>query len=97
MNWHKIPEFETVSSAADDNPFAGARVQPTGKGRPDGMGCMLRRAVRVQQYAPGHRILPNSTTPSAGLHAEIYLLPHPPRPSVRTCSGVGREQHVNRQ
>ena len=28
MNWHKIPEFETVSSAADDNPFAGARVQP---------------------------------------------------------------------
>ena len=31
MNWHKIPEFKTVSSAADDNPFAGARVQPTGK------------------------------------------------------------------
>ena len=28
MNWHKIPEFETVSSAADDNPFAGARVEP---------------------------------------------------------------------
>ena len=31
MNWHKIPEFETVSSAADDNPFAGACVHPTGK------------------------------------------------------------------
>ena len=31
MNWHKIPEFETVSSATNDNPFAGARVQPTGK------------------------------------------------------------------
>ena len=31
MNWHKIPEFETVSSAAANNPFAGARVQPTGK------------------------------------------------------------------
>ena len=31
INWHKIPEFETVSSAADDNPFAGARVHPTGK------------------------------------------------------------------
>ena len=31
MNWHKIPEFETVSSAADDNPCAGARVQDTGK------------------------------------------------------------------
>ena len=31
MNWHRVPEFETVSSAADDNPFAGTRVQPTGK------------------------------------------------------------------
>ena len=28
MNWHKNREFETVSSAADDNLFAGARVQP---------------------------------------------------------------------
>ena len=141
MNWHKIPEFETVSSAADDNPFAGARVQPTGKvsvklpvddwlcrkmstlnltitegyptrntdntgllrdqlnlpDLPDGTGCMLRRAVRVQQYAPGHRTLPNSTIPLAGLHTETYLLPHPPGPSVKICSGVGREQHGNRQ
>ena len=31
MNWHKVPEFETVSSTADDNPFAVARVRPTGK------------------------------------------------------------------
>ena len=31
MNWHKVPEFETVSSTADDNPFAGARAKPTGK------------------------------------------------------------------
>ena len=31
MNWHKILEFETVSSAADDNLFAGARVQRTDK------------------------------------------------------------------
>ena len=31
MNWHKIPEFETVSSNADDNPFASAHVQPTRK------------------------------------------------------------------
>ena len=31
MNWHKVPEFETVSSTADDNPFANACVQPTGK------------------------------------------------------------------
>ena len=31
MNWHRVPEFETVSSTADDNPFAGTRVQPTSK------------------------------------------------------------------
>ena len=31
MNWHKVPEFGTVSSTTDDNPFAGARVQSTGK------------------------------------------------------------------
>ena len=31
MNWHKDPEFETVSNTADDNPFAGARVRPTDK------------------------------------------------------------------
>ena len=30
MGWHKVPEFESVSSS-DDNPFAGSRVQPTGK------------------------------------------------------------------
>ena len=26
MGWHKVPEFESVSSS-DDNPFAGSRVQ----------------------------------------------------------------------
>ena len=31
MNWHETSEFETVSSAAGDNLFASARVQPTGK------------------------------------------------------------------
>ena len=30
MGWHKIPEFDRVSSS-DDNPFAGSQVQPTGK------------------------------------------------------------------
>ena len=30
MGWHKVPEFEGVSSS-DDNPFAGSCVQPTGK------------------------------------------------------------------
>ena len=30
MGWHKIPEFDSVSSS-DDNSFAGSQVQPTGK------------------------------------------------------------------
>ena len=30
MGWHQIPEFDNVPSA-DDNPFAGSKVQPTGK------------------------------------------------------------------
>ena len=30
MAWHQILEFDSVTSA-DDNPFAGSRVQPTGK------------------------------------------------------------------
>ena len=30
MGWHKVPEFESVSSS-DDNPFAGSPVQPTSK------------------------------------------------------------------
>ena len=30
MGWHQIPEFDSVSSSVD-NPFAGSRVQPTGK------------------------------------------------------------------
>ena len=30
MGWHKIPEFESVSSS-DDHPFAGSRIQPTGE------------------------------------------------------------------
>ena len=30
MGWHKVPEFETVSSS-DDTPFAGAHAQSTSK------------------------------------------------------------------
>ena len=62
-----------------------------------GTGCMLRRTLRVQQYTPGHRILQNSTIHSAGWLEEIYLLPHPPGPSVKSYSGGGREQPENRQ
>ena len=123
MNWHKVPEFETVSFTADDNPFAGGtrcRVLTSHSQRatqleiqtipvsseisllklPDlqgGTGCMLRRTLRAQQYAPGHRILQNSTIPSAGWLEEIYLLPHPPGPSVKSYSGGGKEQPENRQ
>ena len=64
---------------------------------PNGTGCMLRWAVRVQQYAPGHRTLPNSTIPSPGFTQKPTYCPHPPGPSVKICSGIGREQHGNRQ
>ena len=30
MGWHKITEFDSVSSS-DDSSFAGCRVQPSGK------------------------------------------------------------------
>ena len=30
MDWHKIPEFDSVSSS-DENPFVGSQVQPIGK------------------------------------------------------------------
>ena len=123
MNWHRVPEFETVSSTADDNllPVHGssqleksvcnflwttgcaercpvltsqsrkATLQETPTtlasseissskplDHPDGMGCMLRRTMRVQQYAPGQRTRPNSTTHSAGLPEGICPLLHPP-------------------
>ena len=31
IGWHQIPDFDSVSSSLDDNPFAGSRVKPTGK------------------------------------------------------------------
>ena len=142
MGWHKIPEFETVSSA-DDNPFASTHTQPTGKvsvkllvgdwlcrkmdklnltiteGYParntDTSGLLKDQFIRPPRSSrwygmhaekkdcesttvrtPDHWNRPNSTIPSVGLHVEAFLLPHPPGPSARTCSGVGREQHVNR-
>ena len=125
MGWHKVPEFESVSSS-DDNPFAGSGVQPTGKvsvklpvddwlckkmeklnltitegyparnsskisslslpGRPDGMGCMLRReTVAMLLCLPGLRNQPSITVLLAGLPDTPFLLPHPPGHSTRTC------------
>ena len=55
--------------------------------------------MRVKQYTSGLRNRQKSTIPSVGLHVEVFLLPHPPGPSARTCLGVEREQHehVNKQ
>ena len=63
---------------------------------PDGMGCILIRTVRVTLYAPGLRNRPSSTIHLAKLPDIVFLLPHPPGPSVRTCLGVAREQPMNK-
>ena len=66
-------------------------------GRPDGMGCILiRGTVRVTLYAPGLRNRPSSTIHLVELPDTVFLLPHPPRPSARTCLGVGRKQPMNK-
>ena len=31
MGWHQIPDFDSVSSSLNDNPFAGSRTKPTSK------------------------------------------------------------------
>ena len=31
IGWYQIPDFDSLSSSLDDNPFAGSRAQPTGK------------------------------------------------------------------
>ena len=31
MGWHRIPDYDSISSSLDDNPFAGSRAKPTGK------------------------------------------------------------------
>ena len=139
MGWHKVLEFESVSSS-DDNPFdvfsqpvkcqssfrwtigcarrwkslispsqratlqevqkllASSKINSSSlPGRPDGMGCILKRkTVTIPLYAPGLRNRPSSTVLLAGLQDIAFLLPHPPRPSARTCLGVGREQPENK-
>ena len=37
-----------------------------------------------------------SPSQRATLQRILTLLAHPPRPSARTCLGIGREQHVNK-
>ena len=70
-------------------------LSPTG--RPDGMGCILRRrTVRVTQSAPGQWNQPSSTIPSVELQDKVFLLHHLPGPSARTCLGIGRDQLVRK-
>ena len=59
MGWDKIPEFETVSSS-DDNPFAVARVQPTGK---------------VSVKLPVSQGYPARNTDTAGLLKDKFIKP----------------------
>ena len=142
MDWHNIPEFETVSSS-DDNPFAGARVQPTGKvsvklpvddwlcRKMGKLNLTITEGYSVRNTdTAGHLkdqfITPPRSSRWYGMHTEKKdcesntvctwspelaklnhsfsrvarrNLPsaHPPGPSARTCSGVGREQHMNRR
>ena len=81
MGWHKVLEFESVSSA-DDNPFAGSRVQPTGK---------VSVKLLVDDLLCKKMEKLNLTITDVA-----FLLPHPPGPLARTCSGVGREQPENK-
>ena len=83
---------ETLTTLASSGISSSKPLDPL-----DGMGCMLKKTVRVLQFVPGHRILLNSTTLSAGLPEEICVLLHPPEPSVRISSDAGRGQLVNRQ
>ena len=65
--------------------------------RPDAMRCILKRkTVTILLYAPGLRNRPSLTVLLAGLPEEVFLLPHPPGPSARTCLGIGREQPENK-
>ena len=91
VNWHKIPEFETVSSAADDNPFAGPNsTSPSQKGIPPGTLTMLASSEISSSSLPGR-------LDSMGCMLRKTVRAPQYSPGHRTCLGVGREQYVNRQ
>ena len=78
MGWHNIPEFETVSSS-DDNPFAGARVQPTGKVsvKPPVDDWLCRKMGKLNlTITEGY---PAKNTDTAGLLKDQFI--KPPRSS----------------
>ena len=69
MNWHKVPEFETVSSTADDNPFAGARSQPTGKVPVDDWLCRKMASLNLT-ITEGY---PTRNTDNTGLLRDQFI------------------------
>ena len=140
MDWHKVPQFESVSSS-DDNPFASSRVQPTGKVSVkllvDDWLCkkMEKLNLTITEGYPARNsetagflkdqfINPPRSSRWYGMHTEkkdcdnttvcswspepaklnssfsrvdvVFLLPHPPGPSVRTYLGAVRKQPENR-
>ena len=78
MGWHQIPEFDSVFSA-DDNLFAGSRVQPTGKVSvklpADNWLCRKMEKLNLT-VAEGY---PSRNTETAGLLRDQFV--KPPRSS----------------
>ena len=74
MGWHKVPEFDSVSSS-DDNPFAGSHVQPTGKVSVklpvDDWVCKKMEKLNLT-ITEGY---PARNTETAGLHKDQFIKP----------------------
>ena len=78
MGWHKIPEFDSVSSS-DDNQFAGSQVQPTGKVSAKLLvdDWLFRKMEKLNlTITEGY---PSRSTETAGLLREQFV--KPPRSS----------------
>ena len=69
MNWHKVPEFETMSSTADDNPFASACVRPTGKVSVDDWLCHKMSSLNLT-LTEGY---PTRNTDNTGLLRDQFI------------------------
>ena len=97
MGWHKIPEFNSVSFS-DDNPFAGSRVQPTGKVSVklpvDDWLCQNMEKLNLT-ITEGY---PSRNTEIAGLLRDQFV--KPPRLPIRTlmfpmCSWSPEPEKLN--
>ena len=74
MGWHKVPEFESVSSS-DDNHFAGSRVQPTDKASSERLAVQEDGNLNLT-ITKGY---PARNTETAGLLKDQFI--KPPRSS----------------